>query len=55
MVAVLKHTESYQEAMKLNVMIGGDSATRAMIIGALLGAKLGTEAIPQDWIDIMRD
>lgn len=55
LLAVLKQTEDYREAMKLNVMIGGDSATRAMIIGALIGAKLGTEAILQEWIDIMRD
>ena len=55
MLAVLKHTDDYQEAMKLNVMIGGDSATRAMIIGALLGAKHGESAIPQEWIDVMRD
>lgn len=55
MLAVLKHTEDYQDAMKLNVMIGGDSATRAMIIGALLGAKHGDEAIPREWINVMRD
>jgi ADP-ribosylglycohydrolase len=54
-LAVLKHTEDYQEAMKLNVMIGGDSATRAMIIGALLGAKYGIKVIPQEWIDVIRD
>jgi hypothetical protein len=55
MLAVLKYTEDYQEAMKLNVMIGGDSATRAMIIGALLGAKHGESVIPREWIDVMRD
>lgn len=55
MLAVLKHTEDYQEAMKLNVMIGGDSATRAMIIGALLGAKHGESVIPHEWIDVMRE
>ncbi len=54
-LAVLKQTEDYQEAMKLNVMIGGDSATRAMIIGALLGAKYGIKVIPQEWIDVIRD
>lgn len=54
-LAVLKQPDDYQEAMKLNVMIGGDSATRAMILGALLGAKLGTQSIPRDWLELMRD
>ena len=52
-LAVLKQPDDYQKAMKQNIMIGGDSATRAMIIGALLGAKLGTKAIPQEWLDLM--
>jgi ADP-ribosylglycohydrolase len=54
-LAVLKQPDDYQAAMRLNVMIGGDSASRAMIIGALLGARLGTEAIPAEWLEIMRD
>ena len=49
-LAVLRQKDDYKQMMKLNVRIGGDSASRAMIIGALLGAKLGTKAIPQEWI-----
>ena len=54
-LAVLKQTDDYEAAMKLNVRVGGDSASRAMIIGVLLGAKLGLKAIPQAWLDVMRD
>lgn len=54
-LAVLLETENYVDAMKLNVMIGGDSATRAMIIGALLGARFGMQAIPVDWLNKLRD
>lgn len=54
-MAILKQTEDYKSAMKLNVMVGGDSASRAMIIGALLGAKSGMDCIPQDWLTVLRD
>ncbi len=54
-LAILKQSEDYQQAMKLNVRIGGDSAARALIIGALLGAKLGSKAIPQEWIEVVRN
>ncbi len=49
LLAVLKATEDYRQAMELNVMIGGDSAARAMVLGALIGAKSGAEAVPTDW------
>ncbi len=54
-LAVLKTCKDYRQAMQLNVMIGGDSAARALIIGAFLGAAEGTKAIPPDWYKIMAD
>jgi len=37
-----------------NVMAGGDSAARGLIVGMLLGAYLGMEAIPQEWLTDMK-
>ena len=53
--AVLKQPDNYQKVMELNVRVGGDSASRALILGALLGAKLGITSIPEKWIDVMHD
>ena len=33
------------------MMAGGDSAARGMAVGMVLGAHLGVEAIPQEWIE----
>jgi ADP-ribosylglycohydrolase len=54
-LAVLKAAGDYRQAMQLNVMIGGDSAARAMIIGALAGACQGLGAIPESWYQVMAD
>lgn len=48
---ILAHTTSYQEAVETNIRAGGDSAGRAMIVGALAGAAYGMGAIPKDWIN----
>jgi ADP-ribosylglycohydrolase len=37
-----------------NVMAGGDSAARGMAVGMILGAHLGKEAIPDDWLRDMK-
>jgi len=33
-----------------NVMAGGDSAARGLVLGGLLGTRHGAEAWPSDWI-----
>lgn len=40
-------------ALIQNVMAGGDSAARGLAVGMLLGAHLGYEGIPKDWIEGM--
>jgi ADP-ribosylglycohydrolase len=37
-----------------SVMAGGDSAGRNLLAGMVLGAHLGMEALPDDWIAGMR-
>ena len=42
---------SYKDAIRENIMAGGDSCSRGLIIGAYLGAKFGIDGIPVDWLD----
>merc|ERR1712199_44688 len=44
---ILKYMDSYIEAAKANAMVGGDSASRAVAIGLVLGAHHGVQGIPQ--------
>lgn len=45
---ILKYENDFVAGMKANAMIGGDNASRAVAIGAVLGAIHGVEAIPDD-------
>jgi ADP-ribosylglycohydrolase len=40
---------SYVEAVRKNMMAGGDNCSRAMYAGALLAAQEGVGGIPKDW------
>ncbi|NJB68733.1 ADP-ribosylglycohydrolase [Desulfobaculum xiamenense] len=46
---VLRHADDLREALVDNVMAGGDSAARGMLVGALLGAVHGPKALPPEW------
>jgi ADP-ribosylglycohydrolase len=37
-----------------NIMAGGDSAGRGLLVGMVLGAHLGMEAIPPEWLNDMK-
>ncbi|MEM0896989.1 MAG: ADP-ribosylglycohydrolase family protein, partial [Verrucomicrobiota bacterium] len=50
---LLKHGHSFEEALIENTMAGGDSAARGMLVGAVLGAAHGKQAIPANWIEGM--
>jgi ADP-ribosylglycohydrolase len=41
------------EVLRTAVMIGGDTDTVAAIAGALVGARWGESALPEDWLDIL--
>jgi len=43
---ILKHMESFEDAVKANAMVGGDNASRAVAIGMVLGAYHGASAVP---------
>jgi ADP-ribosylglycohydrolase len=45
-IYLLMRFSDFQEAMEANVLAGGDSAARGMIVGAVLGAYGGMEVIP---------
>ncbi|WNZ53956.1 ADP-ribosylglycohydrolase family protein (plasmid) [Microbulbifer sp. MKSA007] len=50
---ILKNTGSYREAVETNILAGGDSAGRSILIGAVLGAIHGLDTdkgIPLSWI-----
>ena len=53
MFHILKHSADFTEAVERNNLTGGDSAGRAILIGAVMGAAHGVatkKGIPLDWI-----
>jgi putative redox protein len=48
---LLKYPTDLETSLIENVMTGGDSAARGMIVGMVLGAALGEEAVPRRWIE----
>lgn len=49
--AFAKNPDSYPETILATIRAGGDSAGRASMSGAWLGAHLGVEEIPVEWRD----
>ncbi len=47
---VLRYPDDLKTALIENVMAGGDSAARGLVVGMVLGARLGGEAIPEAWL-----
>lgn len=48
--AFLGHQDSFAEAVRFAISLGGDTDTIASMAGALAGAHLGYDAIPDGWI-----
>jgi ADP-ribosylglycohydrolase len=46
----LAHQADYRGAITTTVRLGGDSDTVAAIVGAIIGARVGREGIPVDWL-----
>lgn len=51
---IAHHENDLKEALIENVMAGGDSAARGMVVGMVLGAYLGMEAIPGEWMENLK-
>jgi ADP-ribosylglycohydrolase len=47
---VMRHPHDYPAAVRLAANISGDSDSVACIAGGILGARLGTRAIPAEWV-----
>jgi ADP-ribosylglycohydrolase len=48
-ISILRDGASYAEALPWVIRQGGDTDTNGAIVGALLGARDGITAIPQEW------
>jgi ADP-ribosylglycohydrolase len=47
---IVSYENDLKTALVKNVLAGGDSAARGMLVGMVLGAYRGMEAIPPEWI-----
>jgi ADP-ribosylglycohydrolase len=51
---IAKYENDLRTALVENIMAGGDSAGRGLLVGLVLGAHLGIDAIPQNWLTEMK-
>lgn len=51
---IVKYENDLKTALVENIMAGGDSAGRGLLVGLVLGAHLGVDAIPQNWLTEMK-
>jgi ADP-ribosylglycohydrolase len=52
---IVKYEDNPKEALIENVMAGGDSSSRGMLVGMVLGAYAGLDAISEDWKQQMNE
>jgi ADP-ribosylglycohydrolase len=48
--SIAKYEKNLKEALVQTVMAGGDSAARGLAVGMVLGAHLGDEGLPKEWV-----
>ena len=51
LVAYIQNQTNFKNAIIATIQAGGDQAGRAAMLGAWLGAQLGFQNLPSDWID----
>jgi ADP-ribosylglycohydrolase len=47
---IARYENNLEEALIQAVIAGGDSAARGMVVGMVLGAHLGGESLPEQWV-----
>ena len=55
---IMKRATSFQQAVETNILAGGDSCGRAIIVGSVMAARFGFEparGIPLEWILTLQD
>lgn len=45
----------FEEGLVRGVNLGGDASTLGAVVGALLGARFGEQAIPERWLECLQD
>ncbi len=51
---IARYENDLREGLIENVMAGGDSAARGLVVGMVLGAHLGMDGIPEEWMRNMK-
>ncbi|UCF95556.1 MAG: ADP-ribosylglycohydrolase family protein [Desulfobacterales bacterium] len=51
---IAKFEDDLKQGLVANVMAGGDSAARGLMVGLILGAYLGMDAIPDHWLSELK-
>jgi len=51
---IARYEGDLREALIENVMAGGDSAARGMVLGMVLGAHLGIDGMPVEWLSELK-
>lgn len=51
----LRNQNDYKSGVSEMIECGGDSDTTASILGGIIGARVGKEGIPKDWLDNIID
>ena len=50
---IAKYEDNLKQALVENIMAGGDSAARGMLVGFILGCYQGLQLIPKTWLEDM--
>lgn len=51
----LTHQNDFRAAVLAIVRLGGDSDTTAAMVGGIVGARVGRDGIPREWLDKLRE